>query len=109
VIFLDAFVKINVMQDLTRIFKRKTKVQHHEWNPEFDEGFDFELTRDQMESTSITMKVIHRGKLRDHLIGVVLVGFNLDPTETGHQHWAMMLDKPNLSIEQWHKIYPVLK
>jgi hypothetical protein len=21
----------------------------------------------------------------------------------------MMLDKPNLSIEQWHKIYPVLK
>ncbi|XP_028406890.1 synaptotagmin-1-like [Dendronephthya gigantea] len=105
----DAFVKINVMQDLNRIFKRKTKVQHHEWNPEFDEGFDFELTRDQMQSTSITMKVIHRGKLRDHLIGVVLVGFNVDPTETGYQHWNMMMDKPNLSIEQWHKIYPVLK
>ena len=102
-------MKVNVIQDLTRIYKRKTRVQHHEWNPEFDEGFEFELTRDQMESTSITMKVIHRGKIRDHLIGVVLVGTNVDPVETGSQHWAMVLDKPNLSIEQWHKIYPVLK
>ena len=100
---------MNVRQDMTRIHKRKTRVQRHEWNPDFDEGFDFELTRDQMDVTNLTMKVLHRGKIRDHPIGVVLIGFNVDPMETGYQHWAMMLDKPNLSIEQWHKIYPVLK
>jgi hypothetical protein len=72
-----------------------------------------------MPQTSVILRVYHRGRRigiasKDVLIGVVFLGYQFELTarnpfmlDQGARHWASIIEKPLLPIEEWHPIQAI--
>ena len=72
-----------------------------------------------MPQTSVILRIYHRGHRvsvakKDVLIGVVFLGYQFQLTgrnpfvlHQGARHWASILEKPLLPIEEWHPIQAI--
>ncbi len=99
-----------------RIYKKKTTIKHDTKTPNFEESFDFVVTRDKMPQTSVILRLYHHGRRvnvlsKNILIGVVFLGYQFElfgphpfMLDYGARHWASIIEKPHLTIEEWHPI-----
>ena len=118
-LILDPFVKIRVYDGGERKYKKKTAVKHKTTSPKYEESFDFIVTGKRMPQTSVILHLYHHGQRflnNDALIGAVFLGyqFELDPghpfkLDYGAKHWASIIEKPHLPIEEWHPIQALTK
>ncbi|XP_046856735.1 synaptotagmin-11-like isoform X2 [Xenia sp. Carnegie-2017] len=113
---IDPFIKIRVFFCGERIYNKKTSVQHDTKTPNFDETFDFVVTKDKMPQTSVILRVYHHKRRmnvlnKNVLIGLVFLGYQFElfgqhpfMLDSGARHWATVIEKPLLSVEEWHPI-----
>ena len=86
-----------------KLHSRTTPVIAKNRNPEYAARFDFVVPDDKLPQITVVFKVKHQGRLRDHPIGMVKLGYDAD-RETEYRHLEQVLDKPHLSIENWHSL-----
>lgn len=91
-------------------------MKHDDKEPSFEEKFDFVVTRDKMPQTSVILRIYHHGRRanvlsRSSLVGVVFLGYQFElygfhpfMLDYGARHWASVIEKPHLNIEEWHPI-----
>lgn len=100
----DSFVKVDIMYVGKKLHSRTTKVVNKNRNPDYeDETFHFIIPDDKMPQTTVVFKVKHRGKMSDKPVGIVKLGYDAD-REMEYRHLEQVLDKPHLSIANWHVI-----
>ena len=116
--FPDPFIKIKVYDDGDRMYTKRTSTQQDTTSPVFEESFDFVVTGSRMPQTSVMLRLYHHGYRanvlsKNVLIGNVFLGsqdqldlitsnpFTLD---AGATHWASIIERPHLTIEEWHTI-----
>ena len=114
--FTDPYIKIRVFFCGERIYKKKTTIKHDTKAPNFEESFDFVVTRDKMPQTSVILRLYHHGRRvnvlsKNILIGVVFLGYQFElfgphpfMLDYGARHWASIIEKPHLTIEEWHPV-----
>ena len=96
-LFLDAYVKVTLIQNGRRTKKKKTSTKKNQVNPVFNEAVSFDIASESLETTGILLTVIHENKI----IGCVLVGGNTDGKELEHWKRMKVSDKP---IAEWHAL-----
>ncbi|XP_028406885.1 synaptotagmin-A-like isoform X2 [Dendronephthya gigantea] len=113
---VDPYIKIRVFFCGERIYKKKTTIKHDTKTPVYEESFDFVVTKDKMPQTSVILRLYHHGSRvnvlsKSILIGVVFLGYQFElfgphpfMLDYGARHWASIIEKPHLTIEEWHPV-----
>ena len=99
---LDVSVKTCLYLSTSRVSKCTTTTQKRSRHPEFNEKFEFDLSRDCFSEGDILCEVRHHGSVDRTPIGFVAIG-NSAGAE-GRQHWLQLLDFNN--HVKIHKIMP---
>ena len=116
--FPDSFIKVKVYDCGERKYSKRTTVIHNTTSPVFEESFDFVVTGSRMPQTSVMLRLYHHGYRvnvlsKNVLIGIVFLGSqdqleliasNPLTIDEGATHWASIIEKPHLTIEEWHTI-----
>lgn len=113
----DPFIKIKVYNDGKRIYSKRTSTKYNMMTPNFMESFDVIVTKNRMAKTAIILKISHRSSCalyKNITIGAVLIG---DHFHFSHEHfmlqkamdhWATIIKKPYVDIEEYHPIQACL-
>ena len=116
---INPFIKVRVYDCGERKYNKKTSIKHHTTSPKFEESFNFVVTGSRMPQTSVILQIYHRRHRvsvakKDVLIGVVFLGYQFELNgrnpfmlHQGARHWASILEKPLLPIEEWHPIQAI--
>jgi synaptotagmin-7 len=81
--------------------KKKTTVREKTLNPIFEETLSFNVSLDQIRSTSLLVTVMDFDRLgRNEPIGSVELGSKSGPSEV--KHWTEMFNKVRTPVTQWH-------
>ena len=103
-IFTDPFVKITWLVSGKPIKTKKTSCKKNNIDPVFNESFSFNVTPEQLETTSIAITVWdYNSKSRDDFVGRIVLGvFATGPHEI--THWNRMLRSLRTPVAQWHSL-----
>ncbi|XP_064618215.1 synaptotagmin-17-like [Liolophura sinensis] len=100
----DPFLKVTLVQYEKPIKTKKTSCKKNTIDPIFNESVSFNVTPQQLESTSIVLTVWdHNSKTRDDYCGRVVLGkYSTGPHEI--THWNRMLNSQRTAVAQWHSL-----
>ena len=103
----DPYVKVYLVYQGRRIAKWKSSIKRNTLAAVFNEPFQFDLERMDIEKVSLEVLVMDYDRFsRNDIIGIVLLGGSVH-YPSGCSHWAEMIVSSQQSITQWHSIRPV--
>ncbi|XP_028406887.1 synaptotagmin-A-like [Dendronephthya gigantea] len=107
---LDTYVKIHVIFCDKIVQRLKTRMVTKCNSPTYKETFHLSgfFSRGKMKQVLVKLTVFSKSVTKQG-IGYVFLGTGRqnDITASGYQHWETIIDKPQLSIAQWHALKPV--
>ncbi|XP_074647549.1 synaptotagmin-17-like [Tubulanus polymorphus] len=100
----DPFVKVTLLYDDKAMKTKKTSTKKNTIDPVFNESFNFNVTPEQLEHTSVAVTVWdYNSKSKDDFVGRIVIGtYTTGPHEI--THWNRMIRSPRSPVAQWHTL-----
>lgn len=76
-------------------------------SPMFNEAFNFTVTEEDLNSSTILVSVMHSGgaAMEDKLIGRVLLGGRMYARGRECDHWMEMVSNHRKMVKCWHELH----
>ena len=100
----DPYVKVYLVYQGKQIAKWKTSVKRNTLIAVFNEPFQFDLEKKDINSVGLEVAVMDYDRFgRNDYIGTVQFGASVDHY-SGWSHWTDVISTPKQRISRWHSI-----
>ncbi len=99
-------MKLYLVHGGVRQAKWKTSVKKNTLTPVFNEPFQFDVSRVDINSVRVEAVVMDYDRFsRNDQVGSVLIGEGVS-SGSGRSHWAEVLSSPHVTTSHWHSVVP---
>lgn len=103
---IDPYVSVKLNVRGKKQQKWKSSVHKGTLTPVFNEPFQFDISKLDINSVSLEITVKNHSTLfPSHAMGVVHIGEEAAQSQ-GRCHWSEVLSSPGQSVSHWHALLP---